>query len=171
MRSPNVVRDCPHWPIEIVNREAHNYCNYCSSLKRYILLHCCVEFSQRQTKLPTAPTATKRRRDQKEKGVAVPNKKQRDGEARATSFNSSTDAAKSVESNVQMTEKGLVKPGFFSETKFCDLPLSDTTLAALAALEFTTTTKIQVSDQVFHALDHFASIPSFARFRQISARV
>lgn len=42
-------------------------------------------------------------------------------------------------------EQQLVKNGFFSEVKFSALPLSAGMLAALAKLEFSTTTKIQAS--------------------------
>lgn len=41
-------------------------------------------------------------------------------------------------------EKPLVKNGFFSGEAFTDLPLSTGMLGALAGLNFTTTTKIQV---------------------------
>lgn len=39
----------------------------------------------------------------------------------------------------------VVKSGFFSGDEFADLPLSEPVLAALATLDFTTTTKIQAS--------------------------
>lgn len=77
--------------------------------------------------------ARKRQRDGE--GVTGPSKKGKEGGV------SEPEAASAGEEG----EQQLVKTGFFSTVKFSDLPLSDVMFAALAKLNFTTTTKIQVS--------------------------
>ncbi|CAN0023523.1 unnamed protein product, partial [Scytosiphon promiscuus] len=73
-------------------------------------------------------------------------KRQRDGEEVPGSTKKGKEiAASKPESADAAEEEGqqLVKTGFFSTVKFSALPLSDVMFAALAELNFTTTTKIQ----------------------------
>ena len=104
-------------------------------------------------KTATATAATKRRRDDEGEladavgvgvGVGVRSKKQRDGEGAPNPPKPSNVENKSAASNLQANER-VVKLGFFSETEFGDLPLSEPMLGALDALKFTTMTKIQAS--------------------------
>lgn len=93
--------------------------------------------------------ARKRQREGDEAGAAAaasaagPSKKGKGGGGAASTKEEGEEGDEGEEG--EEGDKQLVKNGFFSDVEFSSLPLSAGMLAALANLNFSTTTKIQAS--------------------------